>query len=64
MLVMKRSKLCDHCANGDIKGLETQARRSWFRFRMGNIQENCLEMLAPELELEGPREMEWEKETV
>lgn len=52
--VIRNSKLCDNYSNGVIKGLETPARRDWFRLGMGKIQESLLE----ELELEGPVEMQ------
>lgn len=54
----------DSCFTGVIGGLETRARRGWFRFRMGKIRGSFLEELASELELEGPVELEWEEETV
>lgn len=54
----------DRCSNGVIRGLETRARRGWFRFRMRKIRESFLEELACELELEKPVELEWEEETV
>lgn len=64
MLVIRSSNLYDKCSNRVIRGLETRARRGWFRFRMGKIRESFLEELACELKLEGPVELEWEIEDV
>ena len=52
----KKQQIVINCSGGATKGLETQARRDWFKFRRGQIRESFLEELAPELELEEPVE--------